>query len=188
MDLKDSSEVKSHEGKDARVTQNAQTGAFETKYDHSYCDQAIRLSTTKLHLEDLAKEWKVCRKTIYNWRKNHPEFDEAIRKFGEYSTAEFLEIGRYALFLRDFKENTFRLILERKTNCWLNSPVDLPLLKEAISFTDKCNVVINALGEGEINPAQAQTLINIISAAAKVEEVTELKDKLAKIEERMEIK
>jgi len=62
--------------------------------------------------------------------------------------------------------------------------IRLPALKEAKSFTEKANIVIDALASGEITGKEALDMVNVIAIGAKIEEVTELKATLERIIEQ----
>lgn len=50
-----------------------------TKYNPDYCEQAEKLCKLGATDKELADFFDVCEDTIYEWKKQYPEFSESIR-------------------------------------------------------------------------------------------------------------
>jgi transposase len=65
-----------------------------TKYDPEMCEKAVEFLSEGLSIQAMAGEMGVCKDTIYEWMKVHPEFSDAIKR-GVAKGALFWEkIGR----------------------------------------------------------------------------------------------
>lgn len=78
-----------------------------------------------------------------------------------------------------------RLCLERlvppvKTR---DDPVEIPGLKDAMTLKEKGDTIINALADGHIGPNEAATLMQMVSAQARIIDVDDHEQRLAVLEE-----
>lgn len=65
------------------------------KYDPEFHPKDfIRLSRQGKHMYQIAAEWDVCRDTIHDWKKNHPEFSDAFKKGQQYCEAWYMQLGQ----------------------------------------------------------------------------------------------
>jgi len=49
-----------------------------TKYNKKYCAKVLELMGDGKSIAHLAKEFGVCRDTIYQWGKDNPEFSDTL--------------------------------------------------------------------------------------------------------------
>ncbi|MFV1873168.1 MAG: DUF5681 domain-containing protein [Oleiphilus sp.] len=63
--------------------------------------------------------------------------------------------------------------------------VDLPLLSEAETLTDKANAILNAVAAGELPPDIGSQLISNISNVARVIEIEDLAKRLDELEKAL---
>lgn len=81
-----------------------------------------------------------------------------------------------------------RIVAERVCPPIRASEAASPLRLPGGSLTERASAVLEALGEGEINPAQAAQLVQAIGALAKVMETDELAKRIEALEERTNAK
>lgn len=62
-----------------------------TKYKTKYCGEAIDYLSKDRSLSSLCAHFDICRETLTNWRRAHPDFDSAIRRGREKAVAKFEE-------------------------------------------------------------------------------------------------
>jgi hypothetical protein len=72
-----------------------------------------------------------------------------------------------------------RLLPLRKAS---HEPVELPSLHEASTLTDKVNAILSAVADAQLPPDVGAQLVGAIGTAARVEEISELKDRLKALE------
>lgn len=86
-------------------------GGRPSKYDPSYCELYTAMSEQGLYGLRIAAKMKVTPKTLYNWRKNHPEFDEAVTQGCIQAADVYLRQCDKAIFndkcKKDFKDAMF---------------------------------------------------------------------------------
>lgn len=68
-----------------------------SEYDPSFCGKMISLGKQGMGVEEIALEWEICKQTIYNWTKAHPEFLDAFNTAMEFSKAWWMKEGRTSL-------------------------------------------------------------------------------------------
>ncbi len=72
-----------------------------------------------------------------------------------------------------------RLLPVRRSS---HEPVELPQMAEAETLTAKAEAVLTAVADGDLPPDIGALLVNAIGTAARVEEMTELKERLEALE------
>ena len=65
-----------------------------SKYTKACCDKVIELGRMGYHLEEMASELGVTRKTLYNWRQQHEAFNEAMDLAQTHSIAFWAGLPR----------------------------------------------------------------------------------------------
>ncbi|CAL9965259.1 terminase small subunit, partial [Vibrio phage K71] len=60
-----------------------------TKYKDEYCDKAIRFLAGGKSVTQLSAHIDVCKDTIYEWAKVHPDFSDALTRGKELSQAHW---------------------------------------------------------------------------------------------------
>lgn len=157
-------------------------GGRPTLYKPEYCDRLLFLAEQGKHIYEWAHALGVTTKTLYNWERDHPQFLHAFTRAKEAGIAWLEKEGRENLSNRDFKDRLFEFMYRSKTEGLQATTVHLPKLGEAKSFSERCTVIIEAVAVGEITVMQAQSLINVVSSAAKVDEITQLKAEVEAME------
>ena len=65
-----------------------------TKYEERFCDMLVKHMSEGLSFESFAAEINTCRDTLYNWKKEHPEFFDAHKKGLDFNLNFWERIGR----------------------------------------------------------------------------------------------
>ena len=73
-----------------------------TKYKPEYKDILLNLMKEGASIEEICLELDVCRKTLYNWFDEHPEFLHTKKKALEFSKGWWMREGRTNLKNKDF--------------------------------------------------------------------------------------
>ena len=58
-----------------------------SKYEEKYCEKVISLGKQGLSITQMALELDIHKDTLYEWKKNHTEFSDAVKKARDYSQA-----------------------------------------------------------------------------------------------------
>ena len=56
-----------------------------TKYNEELCDEVISLGKQGFSVTQIAYELDIHKDTLYEWKKKHPEFSDAIKKARDYA-------------------------------------------------------------------------------------------------------
>lgn len=73
-----------------------------------------------------------------------------------------------------------RVLPQRKPS---HEPVEIPELLEAKTLTEKVDAVLSCVARAQLPPDVGSQLINAIGVAARVEEISSLKDRLEALEQ-----
>lgn len=57
----------------------------------------LRLSEQGRVVAQIARDWKVSRSTLYEWKEKYPEFSDALKKGKEYAEAWWIDLGTKAM-------------------------------------------------------------------------------------------
>jgi len=159
-------------------------GGRPTTYKPEFCKIIEDGGNEGWHVEEMAHACDCSVSILYEWAKEKPEFLESFTRAKDNSRVWWLKKGRESLDQRDFQSKTYQFIVQAKFGLAEGRLIRLPALKEAKSFTEKANIVIDALASGEITGKEALDMVNVIAIGAKIEEVTELKATLERIIEQ----
>lgn len=134
-------------------------------------------------LEGFAKSIGVHRETLLNWGKEFTEFFDAIKKAKEIQREILVQnalVGAY--------DKTFSIFFA-KNNTDMNdrgnadfAPVELP---PNATSKEMCDHIIRSAAAGQMRIDHAKSYVDIIGASLRIEEVTELAERLKRIEEKL---
>jgi hypothetical protein len=133
----------------------------------------------------MAEEWDVCCDTISEWVRNHPEFSSAYKRAQQYRASWLLKVGRSGLVGskdRQLNAVAWSMMMRYDGQNTDERTVNIPEMKDCKTFSEMSSCVVRAFSEGRLTPKEANTLTDIISKGAKIEEVTELRKMLEDIE------
>lgn len=161
-------------------------GGRPTLYDPNFHPQnCIELGKQGYFKVQMAEVWDVDTDTIDEWRKKHVEFSGAYKRACNYRAAWLLAQGREGLFgNKDSQLNAlaWSMMMRYDGQNTDERTVNIPEMKDCKTFSEMSQCVVRAFSEGRLTPKEANTLTDIISKGAKIEEVTELRRMLEEIE------
>ena len=67
-----------------------------SKYKPEFCEQVIEYGKEGMSLHEMALELDICYDTLNEWRKEKPEFSDAVKKALTYSQGWWERLGRTA--------------------------------------------------------------------------------------------
>lgn len=137
---------------------------------------------------EVAERWDVTVETLSEWRRVHKEFSDASTRAKQYRRAWWLKMGRSGLYSTDdarFDSRLYALMMKYDGVNLDERVVKLPELASCKTFSEQATVICGALACGKITPKEAQTMVDVIAACAKIEEVTDLRAKLEAIEAQL---
>jgi hypothetical protein len=162
-------------------------GGRPTDYDPDFHPQEIVKLMRDEGLTDVevAERWDVVVETLWEWKQVHPEFSKASTRARQYRKAWWLAKGKQGLFTGEgekFDSRLFGMMMKYDGINLDERLVALPTLAECKSFGEQATCIIGALACGKITINEANSMVDIIGKAAKIDEVTELRKKLEEIE------
>ncbi len=93
-----------------------------TAYDPKFCDMLLIHMKGMNSFESFAAEANVCRATLYNWCKEHPEFLDARKKGRDIAQKNLENVGK-GLMLGKIKGNVAAWIFYMKNMTdWRDEP------------------------------------------------------------------
>ena len=160
-------------------------GGRPTDYKPEYCELIVEYGREGLHTYQIAGKFEVVKSTLYNWAELHPEFMVAFTRARELSKAYMIKHAMDNLGNKNYQSKLWEVLMKFCHDVKENRTLKLPELKKAKSFSAKAAVIIDAMSEGRLTPDEAKTLVDTIAVGAKIEEVTELKERLEVLAEKI---
>lgn len=137
---------------------------------------------------EMALAWDVDTDTINEWCRVHQKFSDAYKRACNYRAAWMMNAGRNGLY--GSKESQFNavawsMMMRYDGQNTDERTVSLPEMASCKTFAEMSDCVVKAFAAGKLTPKEANTLADIISKGAKVEEQTVLKEKIELIEKTL---
>lgn len=155
-------------------------------YKLEYCDELETLMANGLSVSEVCKKWWVGRRTFYEWLERYAEFRDAYERAKTFNLGWWEENGRENLTTKNHNPVSWLIqIRNRHPDCYTENGrfVKLKLLEDAKTYTEQAQAVRTSVARGIITCAEAEKISNMLVANAKVEEITELRERLDKIED-----
>lgn len=137
---------------------------------------------------EVVREWNIHIDTLHEWKNKHPVFSESYARAKQYRRAWWFENGRKGLFTAGdvrFDSRLFALMMKYDGVNLDERIIKLPALANCKTFSEQATVILGALASGKITVKEAQTYVDTIASCAKIDEVTELRQKLEAIEAKL---
>jgi hypothetical protein len=134
---------------------------------------------------EVAALWDIVVETLADWRREHKEFSLASTRARQYRKAWWFKKGKQGLFTGEgekFDSRLFGMMMKYDGINLDERMVKLPALADCKTFNEQATCIIGALASGAITISEANSMVDIIGKAAKIDEVTELRRKLEEIE------
>lgn len=84
-------------------------GGRPTKYDPAMCERIVECGAQGAGMAEMAAAIGVCRDTVNEWVKQHPEFSAAITRARELSAGWWEAQGRKGIWSREFNAQAYSL-------------------------------------------------------------------------------
>jgi len=153
-----------------------------TDYKPEYCKEVIRLAKTNMNLYLIAEEWEVTKTTLLQWAKVHKEFSTAYARAGNILSGILQKKCDDNIENRDFNAPNARLLFAQNKMAEQRA-VNIPNISKG-TLNEAGQAVLNSTEEGNMTADELQKTVSALSQLAKIEEVTEQREKLALYEER----
>lgn len=153
-----------------------------TKYKPEYDEEIIRLAseTIKNHMYRIAVKWEVHVDTLHEWRKVHPSFSEAYTRARNIQNSFLIDLVIDSVSDRNANAQALNMLMLQLGN--MSKDRQLRLDVSGNTLAEKANSIMNELRNGKMTATEFSSVMSGISTAAKIDEVTDLRDKLEKLE------
>lgn len=85
-----------------------------SKYKPEYCDQVIAMGKHGLCVPEMASQFNVCRSTLSEWAKKHPEFSKALARAVSEGEAHLYRYGIKNLENKSFQASMWEKIMRAR--------------------------------------------------------------------------
>jgi hypothetical protein len=85
-----------------------------TEYDSAFCEKVVKLMREGASIMEVARELNARRETLWSWRKNHPEFKDAIETGLDYSQGWWEKMGRLAINDKQFNATVWYMNMKNR--------------------------------------------------------------------------
>ena len=123
------------------------TAGRPTDYREEYCDKVIELAKIGYTHIQIAAEFEIAERTLYDWKNNNPKFLQALTRAKAISKANFMKKAYDNLENKDFNTNLLKLILSH------NYKIDTSEIRKlkSTSVIDKINEIFEQYENGYIS-------------------------------------
>jgi hypothetical protein len=161
-------------------------GGIDTKYKkEEHIPLLIELFSEGKAVCNFCAAAEVAQSTFYDWLDKNEEFAKAYAIAKQLAFEWWMDRAAVNLMEADkekFNAKLWQVMMRNRFGFSANRAVELPLLKKCKGPAEQLQCIINYVSNGDINPQESQQLAALIMAALKVDEHTEVKERLEKAE------
>lgn len=152
-----------------------------TKYKPEYDEEIITLSVKGMFFYRIAATWGVSYDSLNEWSHKIDSFCQAYACARTIQMANMMDKGLNGLHDKNFNSQCFNVLSSQFMKMAKERELQLNIEGETLSA--QAHSVINDLRNGKFSAAEFTQIMSGIATAAKIDEVTELRDKVEKLEE-----
>lgn len=154
------------------------------EYTQTHTDKLLSLRRFGYSVEELAMELDVCVDTLYRWSKSYPEFGYAFDLCRDYAIATLKRSFRENLQDRNYNSRLAELLLGNATRQGCRR--GLSKLLEGRNPKEQCDALLLAISDGQIDYERGESLISVVTAGLKAEEIVIIRSELAKLKSSLQ--
>jgi hypothetical protein len=158
-------------------------------YQPHFCDIALKILDDSENpgkgRESVAAALSVTTQSIRRWRKQYPDFDNALLIGLNKSKSHLFDFALHHLVgNKDSNFNTplFNRILQTVFRDDENAAVQISGWEEATTPQDKLGLILDAVGIGDITPDQANKLADVITKHIQIMDLDLIKQRIEALE------
>ena len=153
-----------------------------TVYKATYPDFFVKICKDGGSICDFCCKVEIARSTFYEWVGAHEEFRDAFHLGKEYTEAWLTREGIDGMKADKFNSTVWSILMRNKCNYVEHRKVALDFTK--CKDANEMSAVLNKrVSEGRLTPAEAKQYSDYIANLVKIDENTELKARVKKLEE-----
>jgi hypothetical protein len=127
-------------------------GGRPSVYDPAFCEQAVELGKLGKSRVQIACAFDVCRDTLHEWERVHPEFSDAMTRAKAHSQAWWEEMGQSGLTMQGFNASLWA----KNVSCRFRE-----------DYSEPKNVILSG---DAANPVRTVNRVEIVAVEAKAPE------------------
>lgn len=157
-----------------------------TDYKPEYDEQIIELAKSKT-MYSIAVEWGVCFDTLQEWQRVHSSFSSAYKRGRTIQTARLLDDMYANAGNREYNHKVVSLLLTHVARLSDHRMVQVDGMSKG-TLNDKANRILESVERGNLTADEVSKLTSAVAQATKIEEITNVREKLNAIKEKMKNK
>lgn len=155
-------------------------------YEDYMCDQIIEMFSRGKTQAHFSATHGISTETFKNWRKRHPDFDEACH-LAHNKARDYWDAMRDQYLIEDsdgakMNWNAFNKMYSARFNIQDKRTVKVKGLGSAQDERAMLKCLSDAVEEEELTPDEVSKLLGIVDTSLKVKQTNELEDRLAALE------
>ena len=153
-----------------------------SKYKPEFDEEIVRLAsmTIKNHMYRIAVMFGVCIDTLHEWRRVHKTFSEAYMRARGFQNAFLFDLIIDGSTDRNFNGQAANLLTTHLAALSRDRMIKVDVKGETLG--EKSKSIIDDLRSGAMSAQEFNLVMGGIATAAKIDEVTDLRDKVEKLE------
>ncbi len=162
-----------------------QIGTASKKYKGEPSDQiAYDVLSDGDGVPEVCKALDIGYNTYHNWAHTYPSFLDAIQRGRMVGAAWWDRKAKEGLDKKNYNERLHlrEVVTRYQKEYSIDAKIDLPALIKAKTYTERADIVINALANSEITPEEGLKISQILMNGATLKEKTELEERLIEVE------
>lgn len=154
---------------------------FPTKYKPEYPELLLQMAQDGKSLCHFCARVMIARATFYTWLDTHAEFLAAYNIAKEITESWLTDEGVQGMKGGEFNVTAWSILMRNKCGYVEHRKVGIDFTS-CKSAAEKIAVLDKRVAEGRLTPAEAKNFSDYIATAVKIEENTELRNRLEKLE------
>ncbi len=155
-----------------------------TGYRKEYCEEIVKLANTGMHMYRIAATWGVSYDAINEWSHFYEEFHQAYARAKTIQAANMMDKVIDGMTNRNFNAQSAHIVVTQFIKMAKEREIALEINGE--SLAEKAASIIDNLKKPVMSAVEFNQIMSGIATAAKIDEVTDLRDKLEMLESQEE--
>lgn len=153
-----------------------------TDYRPEFDERIIELAKKEWSMYEIAAEFEVSHVTMWRWTESVESFCKAYARAKTIQTAAIMRGMRRNVDNKNYNDRIAQLRLRHEAGLIDAQKVNIKGISKG-TLNDKTQKVFEEAEKGEMVADDMLKITNAIAVAAKIDEVTDLRDKVEKLEE-----
>lgn len=153
-----------------------------TLHKEEYNELIIEMARAKKNMYEIADELGTDYDTMFHWTKINSGFSKAYTRARTIQTGRLMKRMDDGMENRDFNPKCAALLLSHVAKLSEQRNIQISGMKEG-TLSEKAQKILESVEDGSLTADELSKVMTAIATAAKIDEVTDLRDKVEKLEE-----